>query len=138
MTEEIAQLLKTLRLGRIAEIIDDELALAEHRPARGEGRPKNAPPPEEQEILQAEPELTSYVSSLKQRGGGTPTLRRLRRLLRDYPRAPLLAAVRVAAHYGLYDLYRLERMVLRNIATEYFVAPVERRVRDDEEPDDEG
>ena len=28
MTEEIAQLLKTLRLGRIAEILDDELALA--------------------------------------------------------------------------------------------------------------
>jgi DNA replication protein DnaC len=29
MTEEIAQLLKTLRLGRIAEILDEELALAE-------------------------------------------------------------------------------------------------------------
>jgi DNA replication protein DnaC len=29
MTEEIAQLLKTLRLGRIAEILDDELSLAE-------------------------------------------------------------------------------------------------------------
>jgi DNA replication protein DnaC len=29
MTEEIAQLLKTLRLGRIAEILDDELALAD-------------------------------------------------------------------------------------------------------------
>lgn len=29
MTEEIAQLLKTLRLGRIAEILDDELASAE-------------------------------------------------------------------------------------------------------------
>jgi len=29
MTEEIAQLLKTLRLGRIAEIIDEELALAD-------------------------------------------------------------------------------------------------------------
>lgn len=33
MTEEIAQLLKTLRLGRIAEILDDELALAEKNDA---------------------------------------------------------------------------------------------------------
>jgi hypothetical protein len=55
---------------------------------------------------------------------------------RDYPSKPFLAAIVTATHYGLYDLDRLERMVLRNIATEYFVAPVERRVRD-EEPDDE-
>jgi hypothetical protein len=44
----------------------------------------------------------------------------------DYPTKPFLDAVRSAAHYGLYDLDRLERMVLRNIATEYFVAPANR------------
>jgi hypothetical protein len=31
--------------------------------------------------------------------------------------------VKSAAHYGLFDLDRLERLVLRNIASEYFVAP---------------
>ena len=35
------------------------------------------------------------------------------RLVRDYPREPLLAAVREAARYGLYNLDRLERMILR-------------------------
>jgi hypothetical protein len=44
-----------------------------------------------------------------------------------------------ALHYGLYDLDRLERMVLRNIATEYFVAPADRSARrHNEDFDDEG
>ena len=42
-------------------------------------------------------------------------------MVREYPREPLLAAVGEAARYGLYDLDRLERMVLRRIAREYFV-----------------
>jgi transposase len=122
---------------RVLDPLDARLTLSEHRPARGEGRPKNAPAPEEQEIVRAEPELASYVTSLKQRGGGTPVLRRLRRLLRDYPRAPLLAAVRIAAHYGLYDLDRLERMVLRQIVDDYFLLP-QGSGSGDPEDDDEG
>ena len=42
-------------------------------------------------------------------------------MVRDYPRTPLLAAVREATHYGLYDLDRLERMILRRIARDYFL-----------------
>ena len=30
-------------------------------------------------------------------------------------------SAREAAHYGLYDLDRLERMILRRVAREYFV-----------------
>ena len=45
----------------------------------------------------------------------------LLRLLRDYPREPLLAAVREAARYGLYDLDRVERMILRRVARDYFL-----------------
>jgi hypothetical protein len=52
---------------------------------------------------------------------------------RDYPSKPFLDAVASASHYGLFELDRLERMVLRNIATEYFVAPADRRTPDDEE-----
>ena len=48
-------------------------------------------------------------------------LRQLLRLVREYPREPLLAAVREAARYGLYDLDRLERMILRRVAREYFL-----------------
>ena len=41
--------------------------------------------------------------------------------MREYPREPLLGAVREAADYGLYDLDRVERMILRRVAREYFL-----------------
>ena len=47
-------------------------------------------------------------------------LRQLLRLVREYPREPLLGAVREAGRYGLYDLERLERMILRRVIREYF------------------
>jgi len=48
-------------------------------------------------------------------------LRHLLRLLKEYPREPFLAAVGEAARYGLYDLDRLERMILRRVARDYFL-----------------
>jgi hypothetical protein len=99
--------------------------LPEHRPARGEGRPKQGPLPEEKELLLAEPALADYVAALKQRapGRGVRALQKLLRLLRDYPRAPLLEATRTALQFGLYDLDRLERLVLRQIGRDFFVWP---------------
>jgi len=78
--------------------------------------------PEEQAILQAAPEIASYVAALKQKGRKVVALalRQLLRLLKEYPRPPFLAAVREAAQYGLYDLDRLERMILRRVAQGLF------------------
>ena len=45
----------------------------------------------------------------------------LLRLVREYPREPLVGAVAEAARYGLYDLDRLERMILRRVTREYFL-----------------
>ena len=69
------------------------------------------------------PELADYVTGLKQHSRKVVTLalRQLLRLVREYPREPLLGAVREAARYGLYDLDRLERMILRRVAREYFL-----------------
>ena len=71
----------------------------------------------------AAPELADYVAGLKQRSRKVVTLalRQLLRLVREYPREPLLGAVREAARYGLYDLDRLERMILRRVTREYFL-----------------
>lgn len=120
---------------RTFDSFDGRVTALAHRPPRGHGRPKDAPAPEEAELLKAEPALTSYVAGLKKHaaGRGTLVLRRLLRLLRDYPRAPFLTAVRSAEQYGLFDLDRLERMVLKQIANDYFIFPIER----DEEDDDE-
>ena len=124
---------------RVLEPADLRVTLPEHRPPRGEGRAKDGPPPEEAELLRAAPELAAYVAGLKRHlsGRGTLGLRRLLALVRDYPREPLLAAVRTAEHYGLYDLPRFERLVLRQIASDYFVLGAERPDPDDED-DDEG
>jgi hypothetical protein len=40
------------------------------------------------------------------------------RLVREYPREPLLGAVREAGGYGLYDLDLLERTILRTMTEE--------------------
>jgi hypothetical protein len=42
-------------------------------------------------------------------------------MLQEYPREAFLRALASAEHYGVFDLDRLETMVLRQIADEYFV-----------------
>ena len=48
----------------------------------------------------------------------------------------IVAAIEAAIHYGLYDLDRLERMILRNVATAYFIVPAERLAADPEAADE--
>jgi transposase len=107
---------------RVPESESQRITLAVHRPPRGQGIKRSDPPPEEQAILQAAPELADYLAALKKRGHRylTNVLRQLLRIVREYPRQPVLSAVAEAARYGLYDLDRLERMILRRIAREYF------------------
>jgi transposase len=104
-----------------------------HRPRRGEPRPPREPLPDEVALLRLAPELTAYVAALKTHAAGRVprVLRRLLAMVRDYPRAPLVAAVQAAADYGLYDLDRVERMVLQRIAHDYFVVPPAREDDDD-------
>ena len=63
------------------------------------------------------------MTALKQKGRKVVALalRQLLRLLREYPREPLLQAVAEADRYGLYDLDRLERMILQRVARDYFL-----------------
>jgi len=114
----------------------------EHRPPKGTvAKIERQPTPDERELLAAESPLPEYAQGVKRKGSNRwpAALRRLAQMRRDYPRKPFLDAVTSAHHYGLYDLDRLERMVLRNIATEYFVAPADRSARSREDDlSDEG
>ena len=98
--------------------------LPEHRRPRGRRRQKD-PSREETALLQQAPEIAPYVAELKKKGRKSTTLalRQLLRMVREYPREPLVAAIDRAAHYGLFDLDRVERMVLRNVADVYFRLP---------------
>jgi len=96
------------------------VTLPGHRPERG--APKRDPHPERVAILAAVPQLEPYVDNLERRGRKVVALllRHLLRLLRDYPREAFLGAIEEASRYGLYDLDRVERMILRRVRREYF------------------
>jgi len=66
--------------------------------------------------------LDLYVAELKKRarGRGVVKLRRLLDLKRTYPVGPFMDAVEEALHYGLYDLARLEKMILKNTGGDFF------------------
>ena len=113
------------RLVSHARVIDPtgrRIMLREHRPVRGQGIKRSDPPPEEKILGQVVPEAAYYVAALKKHGRKyiTVALRQLLRMAREYPRDAFLSAMAEAARYGLYDLDRVERMILRRIAREYF------------------
>jgi hypothetical protein len=62
------------------------------------------------------------VKELKNRasGRGVRALRRLLELKRTYPPEAFEKAVRDALHYGLYDLARVEQMILSHVAGDFF------------------
>ena len=70
-------------------------------------------------------------------GRGVRELKKLLRMLREYPRQPLLDAIVEAERFGLYNLDRLERMVLRRIGREYFLLPQSDDNQDFNDTDDD-
>lgn len=107
---------------RIIDPIGQRVTVREHRPARGHGIKRSDPRPEEKTLCQLIPETASYVEVLKKRGRKPVTLalRQLLRMAREYPRDAFLSALAEAARYGMYDLDRFERMILRRVAKNYF------------------
>jgi len=93
-----------------------------HHPALERYRPAAGPSPQEQALSGTDPRLDQYVAALKQRapGRGLGKLRRLLELKRTYPGEPFLAAVAQALQYGLFDLSRLERLILERVAGDFF------------------
>jgi transposase len=85
------------------------------------------PSTEESALLGESEILDRYVSELKKRssGRGVQKLRRLLSLKRTYPLEPFLAALGKALAYGLYDLSRLEKMILEHVAGDFFRFPDE-------------
>ena len=111
---------------RLTGPLDTRVTDPAHRPRRGErAERRRQPTPEEEELLGIEPRVAEYVKRLKAEiGDRRAPLRRLLAMLKDYPRAAFLAALATAEQYGLFDLERLEKMVLERIADEYFVLPL--------------
>lgn len=123
---------------RVVEASDLRVTAPEHRPPRGERSHEHQLEREERDLVRQAPELKDYVAGLKRHavGRGTRALRQLARLVRDYPRPPLLEAIAIASHYGLFDLERLESMILRRLAGDYFRLPPDARGDDNDDGND--
>ncbi len=107
---------------RLIEPTGRKYRLPEHRRVRGQGPQPSASAPEEKILLERLPEIGEYLQALKKRHAGRATVpvRHLLRLVNDYPPVPLLEALQAALHYGLFDLERVETMILRQLARDYF------------------
>jgi hypothetical protein len=79
-------------------------------------------PVEEKQLLGHHPSLDRYAAALRQRSSRNARrhLRRLLELKRTYPSKPLIAAIEQALHYGLFDLGRLEALILKQVAGDFF------------------
>ncbi|MCK5366508.1 MAG: IS21 family transposase [Gammaproteobacteria bacterium] len=81
--------------------------------------------PEEATLRASAPEFAALVEQLRTRHAGRAVrpIRRLHRLFLDYPTEPLRQVVAEALRYGLTDLERIERMLLRTLSGDFFRLP---------------
>jgi hypothetical protein len=105
--------------GARALVVDKVHRTPGRRPRKKSGTPEL---PEEKTLRAAAKELDRLVALIRKEGRGRPLwrIRRLYRFYIDYPTDALLKAVSRALDYGLTDLDRIEQMILRNVAGDYF------------------
>jgi len=101
-----------------------------HHPPFNRERTHEGPCKEEKTLLGQQQWLDPFVEQLKRRssGRGVRPMRRLLDLKRTYPPEAFEKAVVQALRYGLYDLPRLEQMILSHVAGDFFT------IEEDEEP----
>jgi transposase len=106
---------------RVLEPTGRKYRLAEHRYQRGQAPPRADSAPAEKILLEKLPEIAEYLQALNKAGHyTTPRLRRLLEMVNDYPRPALLEALETARQYGLFDLERVEKLILRKLARDHF------------------
>jgi hypothetical protein len=85
-------------------------------------RVSRGPRLEEQLLRGPHPSLERYIAALKGRAPrqGVRKLRRLLEMKRTYPSGPFLAAIELALQFGVFDLGRLESLILKQVAGDFF------------------
>jgi transposase len=107
---------------RIMDKKETRTTLPGHHPPLNRKMSHQGPCKEELLLIGENKELDIYVQNLKKRsrGRGVLNLRRLLNLQRSYPTEPFMAGISKALQYGLYDLARLEKIILDNTAGDFF------------------
>jgi Mu transposase, C-terminal domain/Homeodomain-like domain len=116
---------------RVIDPVDARVIDRAHRPPREQGVFARRVSAEEDRLAQRAPETRAYLALLKRRGRGTSRdLRWLLRIVDEYPGGAVRSALEEATRYGMTDLERLERMVLRGVFKNFF-SPRDRDGSDD-------
>jgi hypothetical protein len=106
--------------GRIEPGREKRILLPE-RPARRRQKRREQSLREEEELREAGAEFGELLVRLRARHGrAVRQIRALHRLYLDYPTEALRKAIGHALVYGLTDLVRLEKLLLKQIAGDYF------------------
>ena len=110
----------------------ERITLDKHKGLSRRRRGPQAPTPQERLLRAQGADMALLVDALRKRHGGraVKAVRRLHRIWIDYPTEAVMGAVSVALGHGLTDLGRIETMVLRRVAGDFFRLPI-----DEEEPD---
>ncbi len=111
------------RHARVLEDRDQRVTAPGHHTDLNRRAYRRQPLPAQTALLTDAPEvLKRYVAALTQRapGRGAQRLKRLLEFQRSYPTEPFLAAIAEAERYGLYDMTRLESLILRTIRGDFF------------------
>lgn len=93
-----------------------------HHPPFSHQRAHEGPCVEEKSLAGQSEKLDRYVEELKKRssGRGVRSMRKLLDLKRTYPPEAFEKAILEALRYGLYDLSRLEQMILSQVQGNFF------------------
>jgi transposase len=107
---------------RLIDKRDGKITAKGHHPPIHRLKGKNLPSKEQQALMGCCPSLDQYVAGLKKRtrGIGRRKLKKLLDLKRTYPADAFKKAIDLALQYGMYDLARLENMILTFVAGDFF------------------
>ena len=107
---------------RLIDKRDSSVTAKGHHPPFTRFKALQGPCTEEKTLRGHSPLLDQYVQALKIhcRGRGVRKMRQLLELKRTYPEDAFKKALQDALHYGLYDLGRLEQMILSYVAGDFF------------------
>lgn len=107
---------------RLIDKRDGKITARGHHPPIHRLKGKALPSEEQQALMGCCPSLDQYVAGLKKRnrGIGRRKLKTLLDLKRTYPPDAFRKAIEQALHYGLYDLVRLENLILTFVAGDFF------------------
>jgi hypothetical protein len=107
---------------RLIDKKDGKVTLPGHHQPLYNKKKKDIVCPEEKALTARSDILDRYVAGIKKSsyGSGRRKLQKLLELQRTYPADAFEKAIETALHYGLYDLSRLENLILSSVAGDFF------------------